>query len=256
MRSLDDVISGNEPAEVVEEQPAQDTAPVEHLEPEQDPKGDDAAVTPPADGAPPAPDDDEQDDRLPAHVVKKIRGERNDWKEKALIAQAKLEERERVEKQRQGTQQANYGQTQEPMTQEQMFATTIFNERLNNSEMVLRSKHEDVDEKIAVFAEAAQQNPALAAELQNQTHPYQWAYQWAQKEMARREIGDDPVAYRKRLEDEIRAQLTSQPETQPAMSAPRAPLPPASLANARSAAPRSSEAWTGPTPLENIVKQR
>lgn len=255
MRSLDDVLEGKEPEVVAD--PLTDGVVVNHTEadPETgtpaDPKGETAAVTPPADGAPPAPENEDEDERLPAHVVKKIRGERNDWKEKALIAQAKLEERERVEKQRQQPQ----GQyDQQPMTQEQAFATQIFNERLNNSEMVLRSKHEDVDEKIAVFMEAAQQNPALAAELQNQTHPYQWAYSWAQKEMARREIGDDPVAYRKRLEDEIRASISA-PHEPAAAATPRAPLPPASLATARSAAPRSAEAWTGPTPLESIIKR-
>lgn len=252
MRSLDDVISGNDPAEVIVDQPAQDVAPVEPQE-AQEPAGDTPAEKP-AEGAPPAPDDDETDERLPAHVVKKIRGERNDWKEKALIAQAKLEERERVEKQRQVQQPVQY-QPQEPMTQEQMFQTQLYNERLNNSEIVLRSKHEDVDEKIGVFMEAAQQNPALAAELMKQTHPYQWAYSWAQQEMARREIGDDPVAYRKRLEDEIRASLTEQPATQTAPTAPRAPLPPASLATARSAAPRNAPAWTGSRPLEDILRK-
>lgn len=251
MRSLDDVLEGTKDGEVEHEQ-VQHAAPVEVVEPApaEDPKGDTPA-SPPADGAPPAPENDDDDKPLPAHVVKKIRTEKNDWKEKAIAAQAKLDERDRIEQQRQT--QANAVHPQPEMSTEERFATQMFNERLNNSEILLRSKHEDVDEKIAVFMEAAKQNPALASGLAQQSHPYQWAYEWAQKEMARREIGDDPVAYRKRLEDEIRASMTAQPAD--AAQAARAPLPPTSLATARSAAPRDAGAWTGPPSLDQIIKR-
>lgn len=257
MRSLDDVISGNEPAQVVEDQPAQDTAPVENLEPEQDPKGEDAAVTPPADGAPPALDDDDEEKALPMHVVKAMRKEKNDWKEKALTAQARLEERDRLEKQQREiqNQQQPQGQPQELSPQEQ-FEQRMFLERSNMSQMMAKRDFPDLDEKVEFFVKEAQKNPALVAEMKAHPHPFEYAYKKALQLQTLAEIGDDPVAYRERMLEQLRSELSAQPAEPAVAPAQRAPLPPASLANARSAAPRSSEAWTGPTPLENIVKQR
>ncbi len=253
MASLEDVLKGGstEP----EEQQAETQANESQVE---QPQGETEQQPAAAEGAPPAPDA-EDDTPLPVHVVKAIRGElkaakgeRNDWKEKAISAQAKLEERDRMDQQRQRQAGQQPPSDAPQLSPQEFIAAQMFNERCNTSEMILRSKHEDVDEKVAVFMDAAQKNPALGAELHRQTHPYQFAYDWARKEMARREIGEDPDAYRKQLEDKIRAEL-SQSSAAPAPAATRAPLPPASLATARSAAPRSAPAWSGPTPLNEIL---
>lgn len=257
MRSLDDVISGNELAEVVEDQPAQDIAPVENLEPAQEPKGDAAAVTPPADGAPPAPDDDDEEKALPMHVVKAMRKEKNDWKEKALTAQARLDERERLEKQQREIQNQQQPQGQQPeMSFQEQVEQRLFVERSNMSQLMAKQAYPDLDEKVEFFVEQAQKNPALVAEMKSHPHPFEFAYKKALQLQTLAEIGDDPVAYRERMREQLRSELLTQPADSAAAPAQRAPLPPASLANARSAAPRSSDAWNGPTPLENIVKQR
>ena len=60
------------------------------------------------------------------------------------------------------------------------------------------------------------------------------------------EVGDDPAAYRAKVEAEIRAQIQSQAPAQPQFNVP------ASLNGARSVATRSAPAWTGPPPLESI----
>jgi hypothetical protein len=125
----------------------------------------------------------------------------------------------------------------------------MFNERLNMSEAMLRSQHDDadVDAKMAVFKAAADQNPALRSELTRQPNPYRWAYQQAQRLMAMEEIGSDPAAFRARVEAETRAKL----EAEFAAGTPPPPagrvLLPQSLGTARSAGARN-------TPVINVAE--
>lgn len=255
MRSLDDVISGNEPAEVIVDQPAQDVAPVEPQE-AQEPAGDTPAEKP-ADGAPPAPDDDDEEKALPMHVVKAMRKEKNDWKEKALTAQARLDERERLEKQQREMSLQQQPQGQQPqMSPEEQFEQRMFIERSNMSQMVAKRDYPDLDEKVEFFVENARNNPALIAEMKAHPHPFEFAYKKAVQLQTLAEIGDDPVAYRERMKEQLRSELAAPQPADPApAAAPRAPLPPASLATARSAAPRNAPAWTGSRPLEDILRK-
>ena len=134
-------------------------------------------------------------------------------------------------------------------------------ERLNISEMQLRREigPEKVDAAIAEFKQAAAQNPALIPALYQQPDPYAWMAKQVETMRLQREIGNDPSGYRAKLEAEIRAKLEA--EMQAAQPAAPAPVSPAarlapSLANARSAAPRASGAWAGPTPLQDIFPPR
>lgn len=86
----------------------------------------------------------------------------------------------------------------------------LYNERLNMSEMMLRAQVDDLDEKMTVFKKAADANPALRAELTRQVHPYKFAYEHAKKVMAMEEVGDDPAAFRTKLEAEIRAKVEAE----------------------------------------------
>jgi len=123
------------------------------------------------------------------------------------------------------------------------------------SEVMARRGHPDIDEKFVAFEAAVRQNPALQAELMRQQHPWEFAYQQGKRLLAMQEIGDDPAAYKERLE--LLAELSAQqPQTnQPAAApAPTAALP-TSLATARSAAGRSADPHTGPTPFEDLFKK-
>jgi len=125
----------------------------------------------------------------------------------------------------------------------------LFNERLNTSEAMLRSQHDDadVDAKMAVFKQAADSNPALRSELTRQANPYRWAYQQAQRLMAMEEIGSDPAAFRTRVEAEIRARIEAEfAAGTPAVAGARVHLP-QSLGTARSAGPRN-------TPVINVAE--
>lgn len=124
----------------------------------------------------------------------------------------------------------------------------IINERFNTSEMLVRSQFQDADEKVNVFMEAARANPALAAALQTQRHPWKFAYDEGKRMLMQKEFGDDPSAYREKLKAELLAELQgSQPA--PALKVP------ASINGARSVAPRSAPAFTGPTPLDEMFKR-
>lgn len=188
--------------------------------------------------APPAADTTRH---VPLEALEAERKGRQDWKEKAI----RFEEEAKQLREQMGRASQPAQQQQDPLVSLQQ---QVINERFNFSEMVLRSQHEDVDENVKVFQEAARQNPALTAQMMAAQHPWKFAYDEGKRLKFAAEIGNDPEAYRKKVEAEVRAQLATQSQ-QPA--APAAPSVPQSLANARSAGARGTT-FTGPTPLENL----
>lgn len=199
------------------------------------------AQQPPADdggeGAPAAPQTQEQ--HVPLAALEAERKTRQDWKEKAIRAEAELEQLRKQPQQHYQPQQVD------PL---QAVQQQLVNERFNTSEMLVKQAHADADEVVNVFMEAAKANPALAAALHQQRHPWDFAYKEGKRLRMLQEVGDDPAAYRAKVEAEIRAQIQSQ--AQPQVSVPQ------SLNGARSVAPRSAPAWTGPTPFGDILGNR
>ncbi|OUM01664.1 hypothetical protein [Variovorax sp. JS1663] len=182
-------------------------------------------------GAPTAP---ENEKHVPLAALEAERKGRQDWKEKAIRYE---EELKALRAQGQPQQQP---QQLDPI---QLVQQQLVNERFNTSEMVARSKYADLDAVVEEFAQAAEKNPALRMALQQSANPYEYAYREGKRIQMLKEIGDDPAAYRAKVEAEIRAQI--QPST------PSTPLP-ASLAGARSTATRSAPSFTGPTPLGSV----
>lgn len=186
-------------------------------------------------GAPTAPEDGKH---VPLAALEAERKGRQDWKEKAIRFEAELT----AMRKQQAQQPQQQPQQLDPIQQVQQ---QMVNERFNTSEMVARSKYEDLDAVVEVFATAAEQNPALRMALQQSANPYEYAYREGKRIQMLKEIGDDPAAYRSRIEAEVRAQLQKDTPT------PGAQLP-ASLAGARSAATRSAPSFTGPTPMNQV----
>ncbi|MNY73265.1 hypothetical protein D3C86_2120160 [compost metagenome] len=77
-------------------------------------------------------------------------------------------------------------------------------------------------------------------------NPYEFAYREGKRIQLLKEVGDDPAAYRARIEAEVREQLQK--------ANPAALNLPASLAGARSSATRTAPAFTGPSPLDSLFK--
>lgn len=177
---------------------------------------------------------------VPLAALEAERRGRQDWKEKAV----RFEEEARQLRERMAERNAPTEQQQlDPI---QQVRQDMLNERFNISEMVARQKYPDLDDVVKFFQEAVQQNPALGMALHQQANPYEFAYREGKRVQMLKEVGDDPAAYRAKVEAEIRAQL------QPQSAASAAATLPASLAGARSSASRSAPAFTGPAPLSSL----
>lgn len=225
--------------DVFDEQPNQEPRQGE-TQPEQQPQEAQATeqLQPGQEAAPPAADTGKH---VPLEALEAERKGRQDWKEKAIRYEEELKQ---LREQQQRPQQ----QPQDPLVSMQQ---QIINERFNFSEMVLRQAHQDVDENVKLFQEAARQNPALTAQMMASQHPWKFAYDEGKRLRFAAEIGTDPDAYRKKLRAEIEAEIRGQGAPSPQSQQPAAPGIPQSLAGARSAGARGTT-FTGPTPMDTI----
>lgn len=244
---LDQVLNG----EATQAEPMGETH-VQEPEPQEPAQAEPAAQEPAqAEAAPPAAAPEKT---VPLTALEAERQQRQDWKSKALRLEGELAAYQR----QQQAQQSQY--EPEPVDPLAAVQNQVLNERFNMSEMIARRDYQDLDEKFEIFQKAAQSNPALAAQLQRQQHPWDWMYKEAQKIQLMSEIGDNPASYREKLKAELLAELGQQQAQAPA-SAPAAAAPaaapaaqiPQSLATARSAGARTAPAWSGPSSLDSIL---
>lgn len=147
-------------------------------------------------------------------------------------------------------------------------------ERIEDSQEAARERYPDYDEMETIFADEADTNQALYAEMYRQRNPAKFAYEMGRKLKAIKEVGDDPAAWRAKQEESFEARLAEErkkweeetasrqsappapaPSARPAAPRPAAPpSPPPSLAGASSAAPRNpTTRFEGPTPLEKLL---
>lgn len=247
---LDQVLSG----ESQPDQPMGESQTTEAAT--QDPEqGTPAPEAAPAPAAPPAAAPEPK--TVPLDALEAERKQRKDWKEKALRLEGELAAYQRAQ------QQAQHPQG-DPMPVDPLVEVQnqVLNERFNMSEMIARRDYPDLDEKLAIFEKAAQENPALAMQLRTQPHPWDWMYKEAQKIQLLQEIGDNPSSYREKLEKELREKLMAELGQAPAQAAAPAPAAapaaqiPQSLATARSAGARTAPAWSGPSSLDSILGKR
>jgi hypothetical protein len=264
--NLDDIFDGKVPAP--EAEPAASAAP----EPTGDPQATaDAApegsAEPQAEGegAPPAPDGG----TVPVGALQAERRERQDWKERAIREeeQRKALERELAQLRAQPPQPAATAQPEpppqratppDPVMDPEGFARHWEEQRMHDrfamSELLVRQQHPDAEDVIKAAMEQIKANPALAAPLKTAHHPIQALYDMGKKALAMKDIGDDPAAFEAKLREKLRAEILAEQQQAAAPEQPGAPavtLPP-SLAGMRSAAPRGSTPFTGPTPLKEL----
>jgi hypothetical protein len=216
--------------------------------------GSEGAGPPPAAGADPAAR------HVPLEALEAERRVRQDWKEKAIRAEAERDQLRQQMERRQPQQQPPQGgqQQQQPDDPVQRQVQRLENVVLNQSERAARSHHgsEAVDKAWARVQQEFAQNPALYQQIVGAPDPWDQVVQHGKRLMAMDEIGTDPLAYRKKVEDEIRAQLAAgaggaaAPGSDPA-GKPAPPRLPESLAGARSAGARGTT-WTGPAPFDSL----
>ena len=254
--------------------PAAPEPPPEAAAPKPEAKAEPASRTPAAkpeaeDDADPDPADRiERDGKsyIPQPVLERERQRRQDWKEKAARLEGELAAMRRQQEDAQRRAAAPPPQPQQPppdpatnpqgwaqhVVQQQQAA--LLNERLNNSEMMLRDKIGDdkLNEYVGEFRSMAEADPTLFGKLYSQPHPYAWMTREVDRLRLVRDVGDDPAAFRAKIEAEARAKWDAEAATRPPPVSPAAGLQP-SLATARSVAGRTAAAWTGEPSLEDVL---
>lgn len=234
----------------------------------------------PAPEPPPEPTDEDDappasgDGRVPVAALAAVRKERQDYKTEAAMLRG---ERDALKAQLEAAQKAVVqppaavspppvetrpprpvpNVVEDPEGYAAYEAEQRYIQKLEHSEMILRDRlgDEEVDAKLAIF-KASPSFPELLAEANRQRHPWKWMYETAQRLTAMDEIGPDPNAYKAKVKADLRAEIEAEyavKDPQVAPVAPRAPLPPASIGTARSAAPRNAIAWTGPPDFDEFL---
>ncbi len=119
------------------------------------------------------------------------------------------------------------------------------------------------DDKVAEAEQAfiaalrsQQVDPADYHKVVGSPNRYAAAVHWHQRQLAQAEIGDDPAAFRAKVEAELRARYGLTDRDAPAQRpGPQPSVMPTNLATARNVGARNGPAWSGPTPLGDILAQ-
>lgn len=254
-RNIDDILKGEEPKDEPEEVQTDKVEAEQPVTPEEPAKGEQEAkaeeVKEPAKVAPPATED------APTVPRKALEDERRKRQE----LERRIEELSKPKDGQEKPQRPNLYENPDGYAQsiEQQTEQRLLNERLNMSEQIARSAlgDERVDAALEAFKEAAQSNPTLTAQLYSNPHPYKFLVDWHGREQALAEVGSDLSAYRARLRDELLAEIKGNLALLgDEFQAPVKPIPetpPASMSK-RPSVGKTGQAWTGPTPLTDILK--
>lgn len=124
--------------------------------------------------------------------------------------------------------------------------------RMDTAEQIARSKYNDFDDKINVFAEVLQSTPGLREHWMQAPDPAEFAYRTGKNYMELQQAGNID-SLRAKIESEVRAKVEAEMRAKDeARKAELAAIPP-SLSNAQSA-PGNKAVWGGPPSLDDILK--
>lgn len=139
-------------------------------------------------------------------------------------------------------------------------------ERINqtlmaNAQIVAGLKYGDdkVAEAEQAFIVAMQSRTLDPSEYQrvvNSPNRYAAAAEWHKRQQAQAEIGNDPVAFRAKVEAEIRAKLEAEMNGGNGQARPAPGVTPSNLAGARNMGARTGPAWSGPSTIDDIFSRR
>jgi hypothetical protein len=190
-------------------------------------------------------------------------------KERAFLRAAEEERRKRQDLER---ELAQYRQQKQPekteekktfwddpeghfKTVEQRMAQRELAMTLKVSEQLARSKYQDFDDKIGVFAESLKATPGLHAEWLASPDPAEFAYKHGARLKEMREVGDLDK-YREKIEKETRAKLEAEFKAkQEELEKKRSELP-GSLSDVRGTTTQQKPVYAGPTSLDDILGRK
>lgn len=123
-------------------------------------------------------------------------------------------------------------------------------ERLNISEEMARMTYGDEAVDAAFAAFQPHMGTAKHGEIMQSRNPYKSLVDWHKQQQVMSEIGSDPVAYRTKLEAEIRAKVEAEIAARQVKGGVK---PPPSLAAESNLGARTGPAWSGPAPLSQLL---
>ena len=231
MSDLEQALTGEQP---------QEAAPVEE-QPQQQEEQPQEAEAPAVEAEPPAPEEPKEEPKaepqVPLSALLDVRRELQELKQglprpEAPKAPDMLSDPE-------GytafiAQQVQAAQTQTKLVTSRMMAEQEFGKDI-----------------VAKAFEFFNDRPAESQALMNHVSPFHAAVEAYQQHAVAQEIGNDPAAYRAKVEAEVRAQIEAEMVAKQAQAKVAQAAP--SLANATGIGGGPRTNWTGPTPLENVL---
>jgi hypothetical protein len=127
----------------------------------------------------------------------------------------------------------------------------VTNVKLDISEEMTRAAHGDEKVDAAFAAFQAAQDPTLHQSVMQSRNPWGEVVKWHERQTVAAEIGDDPEAYKAKLETEIRQKLEAEMVAKQARDTAGKFAP--SMANVTGTGGGPKSNWTGPTDLTSIV---
>lgn len=141
--------------------------------------------------------------------------------------------------------------------QQQQMQKMLFEQRAIMGQEIMRGQHDDFDEMETKFFQMLEENPHLGDGMRSAANPAKYAYETAKKAIEAEAL-KDVDGYKAKLEADVRkdveakvraeyeAKLKKQQEKEGAI------LP--TLSGASSKGGLKSDDWSGPTPLDEILK--
>lgn len=252
---LDEILEGTEPPPVIEDEAPQEAEQIAEEEPQgrpRDEKGRFASAKGEEESAPPAPD------HIPIAALKDERAKRQ-------ALEAELQQmRSYFEQQQQ--QQPAPDRWEDPEGHDQFLinqaiaaaearaeakAVEAFNlERVRTAASEYRADKQDYEDVIGVFHQMVQINPRLLDEMQSSRNPAEFAYETAKLQVEIAQAGGLDGLINARMEAKMREQQEQYSQVQGRLPSS---LPP-TISTDRSVGARSGPAWTGPTPLSDLLR--
>jgi hypothetical protein len=125
--------------------------------------------------------------------------------------------------------------------------------RENAFQRFSESKVNDAERAFLTSLQAGTLDPADYRRVVNSPNRYAEAVKWHQRQTARDEIGDDPEAFKARVEAELREKIMAEFG---GTAGRFAAVTPTNLAGVRNVGSRSGPAWSGPASLNDIFDRR
>lgn len=121
--------------------------------------------------------------------------------------------------------------------------------RIESAQAAARARHSDYDEKESIFAQLAEQNPYLVAQLQQSADPAEFAYKAAKFHSEMEAAGGSIDALKAKISAELQAEKQASFQSK-AQSLPK------TLSGAIGTGRTSAQVFTGPTSLDDIYAKK